>query len=56
MPVVASLADDIADIYRDLKKGFALLGSRDGAVWEWRHGFEHHWAATPRTLYTRCMS
>jgi hypothetical protein len=46
MPVVASLADDIADIYRDLKKGFALLdagGSRDRAVWEWRHGFEHHW-------------
>jgi Domain of unknown function (DUF5063) len=46
MPVVASLADDIADIYRDLKDGFALLnagGSRDGAVWEWRHGFDHHW-------------
>jgi hypothetical protein len=45
-PVVASLADDVADIYRDLKDGFALLdegGSRDGAVWEWRFGFESHW-------------
>ena len=45
-PVVASLADDVADIYRDLRDGFALLeagGSREGAIWEWRFGFDSHW-------------
>jgi hypothetical protein len=45
-PVTASLADDVADIYRDLRGGFALLeagGTRDGAVWEWRFGFDSHW-------------
>lgn len=45
-PVTASLADDVADIYRDLRGGFALLepgGMRDGAVWEWRFGFDSHW-------------
>jgi hypothetical protein len=44
--VAATLADDIAGIYGDLKDGFALLeagGSPEGAVWEWRFGFEHHW-------------
>jgi hypothetical protein len=45
-PVVASLANDIADIYRDLTGGLALLaagGPLDRAVWEWRFGFEMNW-------------
>ena len=41
-----SLADDIADIYCDLKKGFAVLEARGplvNAIWEWRFGFWSHW-------------
>jgi Domain of unknown function (DUF5063) len=44
-PVIGSLADDVADIYRGLKDGFAALrdeGVRD-AVWCWRLGFDTHW-------------
>jgi hypothetical protein len=37
-----SLADDIADIYRDLKKG---IGEKelDDMVYIWRLNFYHHW-------------
>lgn len=40
-PVDCSLADDLADIYRDLVSPLALFDSEDslqaqGAVWEWR--------------------
>lgn len=40
------LADDLVDIWRDLKGG--LLALDDGAavqdvVWEWRFGFYSHW-------------
>lgn len=40
-----SLADDIADIYRDLKSGLALKEkiSSQNAIWEWRVGFDSHW-------------
>ena len=41
-----SLADDIADIYCDLKRGFAVLEARGplvNAVWEWQFGFWSHW-------------
>lgn len=41
-----SLADDIADIYRDLKEGLVLMEKPNGAenaVWEWRFGFGSHW-------------
>jgi hypothetical protein len=44
--VTASLAEDVVDIYRDLRDGFGLLeagGSHEGAVWEWRFGFDSHW-------------
>lgn len=42
-----SLADDIADIYRDLKEGI-ILGEAHQAmpednIWEWRLGFYSHW-------------
>jgi hypothetical protein len=44
-PVVASLADDIADIYRDVVSGLReyQAGRRAQALWEWGFGFQHHW-------------
>jgi hypothetical protein len=44
--VMLPLADDLVDIWRDLKQG--LLALEDGAapedvVWEWRFGFYSHW-------------
>ncbi len=43
--VIGSLADDIADIYRDLARGLQEWRSSNsgGALWEWRFRFEHHW-------------
>jgi hypothetical protein len=43
--VDGSLADDIADVYRDLRDGFAAYGSfgLDEAVWNWRTEFDSHW-------------
>lgn len=43
--VVADLADDLADIWRDLKPGLSLWkeGSRNAAAWHWRFHFEAHW-------------
>jgi hypothetical protein len=45
--IQASLADDIADVYRDLRNGLTLR-KEDGAVpaevvWEWRLLFDSHW-------------
>jgi hypothetical protein len=45
-PVTGSLADDAADVYRDLQRGLEVIaagGSLEDAVWEWQFGFEHHW-------------
>lgn len=47
-PVVGSLADDIADIWGDLKPGLVLIDTggpncRSAAVWDWRFGFNSHW-------------
>ncbi len=47
-PVVGSLADDLADIWRNLKSGLLLIdhrgpNCRSSAVWEWRFSFESHW-------------
>lgn len=42
----AHLADDLADIYRDLKNGLLWLASGEDVrevVWEWRFGFWTHW-------------
>jgi hypothetical protein len=44
--IYASLADDIADIYRDLKEGLVLMENNaalQNALWEWRFGFDSHW-------------
>jgi hypothetical protein len=49
-PDVVSLpvADDLADIWRDLRGGLDTLtdhGTVADAVWEWRFNFEIHWGA-----------
>jgi hypothetical protein len=44
--LVGSLADDMADIYRDLRDGFLLLaaGVPEGdVVWGWHLSFWSHW-------------
>ena len=46
-PVAATLADDFADIYGELKDGLVTFDSRSErdvleAVWHWRFGFENH--------------
>jgi hypothetical protein len=45
--IYGSLADDIADIYRDLNEGLILndvqLMPPQDNVWEWRLGFYSHW-------------
>ena len=45
--VTASLADDIADIYRDMRNGLSLAtveaASPADVIWEWRFGFYSHW-------------
>jgi hypothetical protein len=43
--VAGSLADDLSDVWRDLKRGSAFweLGRSDDAVWSWRFHFEIHW-------------
>ena len=48
-PVVGSLSDDLADIWRDLKPGLLAIEKNDDdragdVVWQWRSSFETHWA------------
>jgi hypothetical protein len=42
-----TLADDIADIYRDVKEGLVLNEAQQALpednIWEWRLGFYSHW-------------
>lgn len=44
-PVIGSLADDLADVYRDLADGLAKWrrGEREAALWQWRFQFTAHW-------------
>lgn len=47
-PVLGDLADDVLDVYRDLKVGLAVWKSdapdgRDEAVWYWKFQFKVHW-------------
>jgi hypothetical protein len=44
-PGMADLADDLADIWRDVKAGLLLFrnGNGPGAAWEWRFHFDVHW-------------
>ncbi len=43
--VVGDLADDLADMYRDIKDGLRLYdhGHIAEAVWSWRNSFQTHW-------------
>jgi hypothetical protein len=47
-PLVSSLADDLADIWRDLRPGLRAWGGADpitrgDLVFEWRSSFGSHW-------------
>lgn len=44
-PVANSAADDLQDIYSDVKRGLALFdqGLTASAVWHWRFTFDCHW-------------
>jgi hypothetical protein len=44
-PVIGDIADDIADIYRDVASGlnFYEHGRLDDARWEWGFNFQNHW-------------
>ena len=47
-PTQQHLADDLADIYRDLKEGIICWDSDSPeryelAVWQWKFNFEDHW-------------
>ncbi len=44
-PVIGSIGDDIADIYRDVATGLRLFdaGQFDAALWEWGFNFRIHW-------------
>lgn len=47
-PVVGSLADDLADIWGDLKPGLQALRELPAELqpdvwWEWKFAFESHW-------------
>jgi hypothetical protein len=49
-PLRTSLADDLADIYRDLKNGLftevtIAYDHPSDVLWTWRFDFESHWAA-----------
>ncbi len=44
-PVVASLTDDIADIYRNVVTGLKhyQAGRREEALWQWTFSLQSHW-------------
>jgi hypothetical protein len=46
-PVIGSLLDDLADIYRDVVTGLRAYrrGDEVGAIWEWSFSLHAHWGA-----------
>ncbi len=44
-PLIGSISDDLADIWRDLSTGLAALRDRsiEDAIEEWRFSFAYHW-------------
>jgi len=53
-PGVGDIADDLADIWRDLRGGLELYqkGNYAAAAWEWRESFNIHWGRhASRALY-----
>ena len=42
--IQGSLADDLADIYGDLKEGLTLLDQApEHSIWHWRFDYSSHW-------------
>ena len=58
--ICGSLADDIADIYRDLKEGLVLKEADqirpEDLIWEWRVRFYSHWGKHAIDALLRCTS
>ncbi len=63
-PVCGSLSDDLADIWRDLKPGVAVIDcptptSVSAFAWHWRFSFESHWgrhaASAITALHAHCF-
>jgi hypothetical protein len=46
-PVIGSIADDLADIYREIAAGLRAYeqGNHAAAAWEWTFGLHSHWGA-----------
>ncbi len=46
-PVIGSVSDDLADIYRNVLTGLRAYkhGDRAAAVWEWSFSLHSHWGA-----------
>jgi hypothetical protein len=44
-PTAGSLADDVLDVYRDIRRGLTLwdASQTQNAIWEWRFHFDVHW-------------
>ncbi len=44
-PTARALWDDLADIYRDLRRGLHLYesGQQVDAIWDWRFSYDTHW-------------
>jgi len=44
-PTIGDIADDIADIFRDVRNGLWYFdtGRLPDAAWEWAFGFQSHW-------------
>jgi hypothetical protein len=57
-PVIGDLADDLADIWRELQEGLTFwnAGSTTDAFWHWGFSFSHHWGGHAtralRAIYT----
>jgi hypothetical protein len=44
--VILPIADDVADVWRDVKRGLLALGEGhrpDDVTWQWRFDFYSHW-------------
>ncbi|QIL80588.1 DUF5063 domain-containing protein [Diaphorobacter sp. HDW4A] len=44
-PVIGDVADDLTDMYCDIRDGLSMLdqGEETGAIWHWRFTFHMHW-------------
>ncbi|HET9267229.1 MAG TPA: DUF5063 domain-containing protein [Vicinamibacterales bacterium] len=44
-PIVGHLADDISEVFADIRKALVLFdrGHVEAALWEWTFGFQTHW-------------